>query len=275
MPPENKPTKSADAGKIWLHWLFTTLFAAAFAFVLAGICLPSRLPVHSEWPEAILILLATAATLSALARRMPLQNVLLATFIIALMGGGVTALGATTGIPFGPFIFGSEIGPQLFKTLPWVMPFIWVTAILNSRGVGRLILRPWRKTRTYGFWLIGLTALLTLLFVLAMDPFASRVEHYWLWMPTKFPVTWQGAPFVNFLSWGFVTLLILAFATPALIKKQPGQKGSPDFHPLAFWLGAILLFGTATALYGLWSATAVDAAIGIVTAVFAVRGGLW
>jgi len=74
------------------------------------------------------------------------------------MGGAVHALGATMEIPFGPFQFGPEAGPQLFKTLPWAMPLIWVAAILNSRGVVRLILRPWRKIRSYGFWLIGLTA---------------------------------------------------------------------------------------------------------------------
>ena len=93
---------------------------------------------------------------------------------------------------------------------------------------------------------MGLTALLTVLFDLALDPFAARVKHYWLWLPTKFPVTWQGAPLVNFLSWAAVSLLILAFVTPALINKNPVRR-APDFHPLAVWLGAILLFGLASA----------------------------
>ena len=113
-------------------------------------------------------MLATASTITALARQLPLQNVLLAAFVIALVGGAVHALGVTMEIPFGPFQFGPDAGPQLFKTLPWAMPFIWVIAVLNSRGVARLILRPWRKIRNYGFWLIGLTAALTMLFDLAL-----------------------------------------------------------------------------------------------------------
>ncbi|MGB8368303.1 MAG: carotenoid biosynthesis protein [Limisphaerales bacterium] len=260
--------------KAWFHWLFTVLLAAAFALVLAANGLSLDLPGRPGWPEALLILLATVSTITAVARQLPLQNVLLATFVIALMGGAVHALGVTMGIPFGPFLFGAEAGPQFFKTLPWAMPLIWVAAILNSRGVVRLILRPWRKIRSYGFWLIGLTAVLTMLFDLTFDPFASRVKHYWLWMPTKFPLTWQGAPLVNFLSWAVVSLLMLVFVTPALINKSPARR-APDFHPLAVWLGAILLFGIASALHGMWLAVAVDGIIAVLAATFAIRGGQW
>jgi uncharacterized membrane protein len=274
-PPGNQPaTTLAEKTKAWFHWVFVVLLATAFALVLAANGLSLDLPGKPGWPEALLILLATVSTITALARQLALQNVLLAAFVIALMGGAVHALGVTMGIPFGPFMFGANAGPQLFKTLPWAMPLIWVIAILNSRGVVRLILRPWRKIRSYGFWLIGLTAGLTMLFDLAFDPFASRVKHYWLWMPTKFPLTWQGAPLVNFFSWAAVTLLMLAFVTPALINKNPARR-TPDFHPLAVWLGAILLFGIASALRGMWVAAALDGAIALLAATFAIRGGQW
>ena len=242
--------------------------------MLAANGLSLKLPGKPGWPEALLILLATVGTITALARQLALQNVLLAASVIALMGGAVHTLGVTMGIPFGPFLFGAEAGPQLFKTLPWAMPLIWVVAILNSRGVVRLILRPWRKFRSYGFWLIGLTAMLTMLFDLAFDPFASRVKHYWLWMPTKFPLTWQGAPLVNFFSWAAVALLMLVFVTPALINKNPARR-VPDFHPLAVWLGAILLFGIASALHGMWVAVALDGTLAVLAATFAIRGGRW
>ncbi|MGA2786106.1 MAG: carotenoid biosynthesis protein [Verrucomicrobiota bacterium] len=264
----------AEKTQPWFHWLFVLLLAAAFALVLAENGLSLDLPGRPGWPEALLILLATVGTITALARQLALQNVLLAAFVIALLGGAIHALGVTMGIPFGPFIFGAEAGPQLFKTLPWAMPLIWVVAVLNSRGVVRLILRPWRKIRSYGFWLMGLTAVLTMLFDLAFDPFASRVKHYWLWMPTKFPLTWQGAPLVNFLSWTAVALLMLVLVTPALINKNPARR-VPDFHPLGVWVGAILLFGTASALHGMWVAVALDGTIAVLAATFAIRGGRW
>jgi bisanhydrobacterioruberin hydratase len=266
-----RPTQAK--GMAWLHWLLVVLLAAAFALVLAEFF--GLLNLKSGWPEATLLLLAVTGTIVSLTRQLPLQNVLLAASVIAIVGGGISALGAITGIPFGPFTFTAGLEPKIFNTLPWAMPLIWVVAILNSRGTARLILRPWRKTKTYGFWLIGLTATLVLLFDLAFDPFASRVKHFWLWSPTKFPLAWQGAPPVNFLSWGFVTLLILVLVTPALINKQLSKRRSPDFHPLCIWLGSISLFGIAAGMNGLWSAGAVDAAIGIVALIFAVRGARW
>ena len=271
---QNQPAAAVSNEKTaaLFHWLFTFLLAAAFVWDFSTFFMPLH---FSNWPEAALVFLAAFSTVAALARQLPLQNALLAAFVIALIGSGISALGAVTGIPFGPFAFGAEAGPQLFKTLPWVMPFLWVVAVLNSRGVARLILRPWRKTRAYGFWLIGITAVLTMLFDLALDPFASHVKHYWLWTPAQFSVTLQGAPPVNFFGWTVVTLLMLAFVTPALINKHPVKKSPADFHPLAVWLGGILLFGTACALHGLWLAVATDAAIGIITAVFAIRGGRW
>ena len=257
----------------WENYLVNALFLAAYGLVLAQFWLPKQ--IKSEWPDAALLVLAVAGTVVALTRHLPLQQILSASFLIALVGGAVTALDLETGIPFGQFTTSDNLGPKLFKALPWAMPLVWVVAILNSRGVARLVLRPWRKTRAYGFWLIGLTAVLTMLFNLAFDPFASRVKHYWFWQPMKFPLAWQGAPPVNFLGWLVVTLLVLAFVTPMLINKQPTHRRPPDFHPLGIWLAALLLFGTGSAVAGLWPAAVLDGIIGVVVALFTIRGARW
>ena len=271
-------SNTAGAAKLtaWSYRIFTVLLAAAFLLMLATLLLPSlHLPGNPQGLEVTLLLLATATTIFALERQLPMQNVLLVLAATSFIGGAAHTLGAISGIPFGQFTFTDELGPELFQRLPWAMPLIWIVVVLNSRGTARLILRPWRKTKTYGFWLIGLTAVLTVLFALALDPFASRIKNYWLWTPAKFPLTWQGAPLVNFLSWGIVTLLILAVVTPALINKQLSRRGTPDFHPLCVWLGGILIFGIACAQNGLWPAASVDAAIGIIIIVFAICGARW
>jgi uncharacterized membrane protein len=254
---------------------FTALFLAAYALVLMRLWWPMHLPGKPGWPCAALLLLAAVSTVAALARHLPLQNILFAALTILLASSAVIWLDLKTGIPFGQFTMGDNTGPKLLKAVPWVLPPVWVVSILNSRGVARLILRPWRKLHAYGFWLIGVTTALTVLFDLALDPFASQVKHYWYWEPTKFPLTWQGAPLVNFFGWAVVSLLILAFITPMLINKHPIHRRPPDFHPLGVWLGGVLLFGLGAVSQGLWLAAAVDGIFAVVVTVFAVRGARW
>ncbi len=266
MPTKLKPD-NAVTGKLAGNFL-TALLLAAGALVLTNIWRPGHLPGNPGWPEAALLLLATVSTIAALTRHLPLQNILFASLVIAIAAGAAIWLDLKTGVPFGQIAVGGDAGL-------WALPLVWIVAILNSRGVARLILRPWRKTRTYGFCLIGVTAALTVLFDLALDPFASRIKHYWFWVPARFPVTWQGAPLVNFFGWAVMTLLILTFVTPLLINKNPAHRRPPDFHPLGVWLGAVLLFGAGCAFVGLWPAAALDGVIAVAIASFAVRGARW
>ena len=211
---------------------------------------------------------------AAFACQLPLQSVLFAAFITALVGGAAHGLSARTGLPFGPLSFGNTAGPQLFNTVPWTVPLLWVIAIFNSRGVARLMLRPWRRVKTYGFLLMGLTTLLALAFDLALEPFA-RTKHLWLWEPTKLSLTWHGASPLSFVGWAFVALIILAFIMPYLIRKQPGNPSAPDFAPLALWLGAIILFAVSAAQSGLWAALVLNIILAGVVAVFSSRGAKW
>ena len=266
--PAVLPKKTA---MLW-HWLLACLLAIVFGVEMASCFWP--LP-FGGWTDTAFIVIATASTLAAQWRRLPLQNVLQAAFGIAAIGGGFSALGAKTDLPFGPFVFTSGVGPLIFKTLPWALPLIWVVVVLNSRGVARLILRPWRKTKAHGFRVIGMTALLALLFDVAFEPFATRVKHFWLWLPTAWPLTWQGASVMNFLAWALITIMILLFVTPVMIIKKPRSKTGPDFYPLCLWFGALILFGTGCAVTGIWLPVFVDALIGIAVAVFAVRGAMW
>ena len=250
-----------------------TLAAAAGIAAIAA-AIPA---LDSEKLEATLIALAAAATIAAACRQLPLQNVLLATGFTALIGGAAHGLSANPDLamPFGLLTFTPDAGAKIFNAVPWTVPLLWIFALLNSRGVARLILRPWRKQKNYGYILIALTAFIVVGFDLALEPFAAHVKHFWLWHPTKFPWSWHGASPLNFLGWFCVTLLMLAFATPSLIKKQPGGSGEVELFSAALWFGAVLLFAIGAAEAGLWSAVIVDALLAGVVAVFCWRGADW
>ena len=69
---------------------------------------------------------------------------------------------------------------------------------------------------------------------------------------------------------------ILAFATPALIQKQPRSKPTqPDYHPFAVWLLSLALFATAAIVHGLWPAACFCILTGAVVTFFAIRGECW
>jgi uncharacterized membrane protein len=270
---EEKQSSAMFSARI--HTVATLLVAMIFAVILFRLGTGLTKSAENEWELPLLMTLTAVSTLTALARQLQWQYVLAAAFIAALVGSLAHTFSVNSGIPFGPFVFGPAAGPQFFDKLPWTVPVIWIVVLFNSRGVGRLILRPWRKMKTYGFWLIGLTVALSTLFDLGMDPFVARMQHYWLWSPTKFPVTWAGAPIINFLGWMFVSLLVFAFATPVLIKKQPGQRSTPDYHPLGIWIGGLTLFAIASGMHGYWGAAALDVIAVAVSTPLAVRGAKW
>src|SRR5205823_11319015 len=103
-----------------------------------------------------------------------------------IAGGAAASLSVVTGMPFGQLIYYPENGGSLlFYRLPWTVPLIWVVAVLNSRGIARLLLRRYRTATNYGLWVLALTVLLAIVFELSFEPFATVVRHYWSWKPTR------------------------------------------------------------------------------------------
>ena len=87
-------------------------------------------------PDATVFALACVLTLAGLWRELPLQYV-------------ITATGVMYGI--------SALAWWILKEPCWWLPLI----VLNSRGVSRLILRRLRDQAYYGWWLMGLTCVLS------------------------------------------------------------------------------------------------------------------
>jgi len=256
------------------RWTLFGLFLASLGLVAARTSGAIGAPERTGWPESLLVLSAAGTTLLSLARQLPGQNVLLAATIIGVIGGFAEMVNAFRAIPFGPCIYTESAGPRWLGALPWWIPLAWIVAVLNSRGVGRLILRPWRKTRSYGFRLIGLTIALVLVLDLGLEPFATKIKSWWLWGPTQLDLGWHGTPAINFLGCALTTLIILAFATPSLINKKP-VSFAPDYQPLITWILLDLLFVIGAATHHLWMAAAVGAGAAVGSVVLALRGAKW
>jgi uncharacterized membrane protein len=266
----------ADQMGRFFYWLVAVIALANYALVLVTLILPPLPPGKAGWPEAMLLFTGCLTTLVALARQLAAQNALLAAVIIGGIGTAAHTLSAATALPFGPIRFTEAAGPKFFELVSWAVPLLWILVVLTSRGVARLILRPWRKLRAYGFWLMGLTVVLSALLAGGLEPFGGAVKRYWLWEPTRLPLTWGGAPLTSFLGWAVTTALIMAFAAPALIDKRARPaKPAADFHPLVSWLLALALCAMVTALHQMWLQFGYCIVLAIVTASFAWRGARW
>lgn len=247
---------------------------AGLGIMIARALAPFPLPFPEGTLETVVLFLALGTTLISLCGQLPVQNVLLAAVIIGVVAGGIQLVGAVTGIPFGPVVYSQDSGPKLFNSMSWAIPFLWIVAILNARGVARLIMRPWRKLRIYGYWVIGLTVVLALLFDTGLEPYATHLKHFWFWHPTKLSIDWYGTPLSNFLGWLLTALLVLAFSTPSLMKKKP-SKSILNYHPLIAWNSINVLFTAASLSQHLWLAGALSAAGCLAVTAFAVRGANW
>jgi hypothetical protein len=254
-------------------WLLPGLLLAQYALVWVRVCLPHPFWGDAWWPEALLLLLAVAGVLAAQARQVPGQNVALASIIILSLAGLALAAGARAGIPLGPITGPGRSGNEDLRWLPWAAAF-WLLALLTSRGVARLILRPCRASFTYGFQVLGLTVLLAVLFNLASQPFASCAGHSW---PRQVGAPPSGGPpsslasCVGLGAQAVTALFILVLATPSLIDKRRASP-PPDSYPLAIWALANLLFTTAAIARHAWSAAVLASLSALVVTLLGMRG---
>jgi uncharacterized membrane protein len=261
------------AGWQWtVHKILLVPFLAALFIVWARLWLSWPWLTTVSWADGLLLVSTAAITLTSLCLRLPGQNVVLAAIVIGGFAATVATADALTAIPFGPVVYNQQnIGRFLFSQLPWTVPLIWVIAILNSRGVARLILRGQRRKPNYGFWVIGLTILLVVLLELSFEPYATQVKEYWSWKPTKIRSDWYGTPWVNFLGWAVTSLVILLFVTPALINKSP-VPSPPAYHSLVIWELFGLLFLTAEIVHHLWAVTALSASLMLIVGALSLYG---
>ena len=256
MMNENQP----NCATRWIRRILFGLFAAQCLLVWTRLWLTQRPFKSARWPEGLLLVLAAATTVVTLAKELPWQNVLLASAIIIFVS--VVTQGLTT-------LVGASFGSSMDPEAKWSGPLIWLVAILNARGVARLVIARWRTCRFYGSWLIGVTAVLVGFFGLGLrylDAAAADLHLHRQAEEAGFrPET---APSLSLLWWTVAALPALVLATPSLTNKRPVEPPLPR-QPLICWLLLNFLFASAAALQGRWAEAALVAVGNLVAVVLA------
>ena len=135
-------------------FLATTLLACGLA--LAGV----RAPSPWSWLYGLHLVVALLTTLAALARRLPLQNVV-ACGLALVLTMGMALVVAGSGLQGQPGLAsGGAEGRNGFAVhdlhwLAWPAPLLWTAVLLASRQTAKVLLQPWRRQKVYGWWLLG------------------------------------------------------------------------------------------------------------------------
>ena len=222
----------------------------------AAVCAGWEPSPRWRWLELVLPVLGCLSALGSLARRLPLQNLLAIGSLILFLSAGLVACGARSHIPFGPIRYAENAGFMLFGQVPLALPFWWAAILVSSRETARLILRPWRHSRSHGFRVVSLAAGLAVVTDLNWEPFAVELRHLWQWDTNAPAFSWYSAPWVNFLGWFVSGLILLGFSTPWFITKRPVHL-APRLDPALIWCALNLHFIAGNAAGGLWPAVLV------------------
>lgn len=230
-----------------------------------------RLPGAWQWVDGIYIALAAITVLTCLARRLPWQNVGTLGLVIFFTSGMMLAVAVQSGFPLGRLEFSADFGPRLLGFVAWPMPFLWVAVLLASRQGAKVILRPWRRLKGYGWLLLGVSIGLAVFQMLALEPLGHRVKAWWSWADVDRPLSWYGAPLGVLLATPLLITALLVLATPWLLPKRPtGQ--APPFEPVVVWLALEGWFGLGNLRAGLVVPGGIALAAMVAVGVMAWRG---
>ena len=114
-------TRLSPAVELWHRPVFIAFLLSWMSNWVAQL-LQVELSGPGRWLESLLPLTACATTLLGLARRLPVQNVFMAGFLIGGLSVILTAVAALSSVPFGPLYYTDRLGEKLAGVVPWPMP---------------------------------------------------------------------------------------------------------------------------------------------------------
>lgn len=269
------------------HWRpADTHLRAAWVVVLLAFGLSigwllTKGPADAAWPwlHGAFIFLVALMSVCSVARRLPIQNIVPAALIVFGMSAIVIATLAYYGSdPAKNVGFGDSFGPSILNSnekrlLPWQVPFLVVAMTLCSRETARLMLRPWRRERNYGWWLLGVSTVLVLIICVALEPFANSVADWWKWQSgsTQSAESWYGTPWWAFVYWCGLVVAVYWFAGPWLIVKRPLSM-IPDLTSAGVWLLLVIYFTAGNSTKGHWLAVTAALVAAVPVCFMAWRG---
>ncbi len=184
------------------------LFIYPFAIVLVAL---DKVPVWGTWMGGALLILQGLLMGVWLTIRYREWGAAAAGLILVI-SWAVEHIGATTGFPFGSYLYTDVLQPQIFGVVPLAIPFAWLLIVTAAVGVAEQFLhrdgRPVDDRHLSASRVLA-AASFALLLDVTIEPFAVYINQYWVWTSAETGF-YYGIPASNFIAW-WVTSLILSW----------------------------------------------------------------
>ena len=212
--------EAGDAARLYRLCLAALWFFYPFGFPFVAFGL---LPPQFSWTGSLVLSLYALTALASEFRPKLAARPLLTFALLSVVLFAVEYVGVTTGFPFGRYSYTDVLGGRV-AGVPLAMAFAWyVTVVSTWRIAGHLTGGPGGR-RAVSVAL--LSAVLTVVLDLALEPMASMVTRYWVWEGDVVPPA-------NYAAW-----FAFSFAAAWLLEKSSGQ---PREHP-GLYLNGLMLF---------------------------------
>jgi uncharacterized membrane protein len=241
----------------WLALVLFLLYLAVFPGSTITIAL-DRVPAWGEWMGGVLLLLQGAIVLCWLVGSYGRRGALAAALVF-LLAWGVEHIGVSTGFPFGRYRYTTLLQPQLLGDVPLVIPCAWLMVAVGSwqlaaqnrepprgyptenhpegtrpriaeqrtklaleRSEGNKEQRTSHATRN-----TLLAATLVVLLDMQIEPVATAISRYWVWLDDGI---YYGVPAANFVAW-WVVGLVMAAIVGRLLDNKNREPRTENGHP--------------------------------------------
>ena len=175
--------------------------------------------------------------------------------LLAVYAYGIELVGVTTGVPYGAFEYGVDLGPMLFGLVPIGLPVFFFPLVLNAYLLVLLLLGPRAASRPVRL----LATVGTVLAVdVVLDPGAVALG-FWTYESGG---AFYGVPLSNYAGWALsATVAVLAFDLSFERLALVQRLGEAEFM-LDDLVSFVLLWGAVNAYFGNWIPVLVAAALG-------------
>lgn len=188
--------------------------------------------------------------------------------LLTLYAYAVEYVGTTTGLPYGAFSYGVDLGPMLLGKVPLGLPVFFLPLVVNAYLLCLLLLGPRARSALVRVPVVIATVLLM---DLVLDPGAVALG-FWTYDLTAVPLdAWPydatgdfyGVPLSNFAGWVLSATVAVATLDRAFAWNAVRTRLEECRFMLDDLVSFVILWGGINAYFGQWVPVALAALLGL------------